>query len=53
MMYKTTSNFLKLFGLTNLDELPELPRYKIDENEQIVIEDVIEENESSKNDTVQ
>ena len=33
-MYKTTSNFLKMFGITNLEELPELPRYKIDENEQ-------------------
>lgn len=43
-MYKTTQNFLKMFGLTNLEELPELPRYKIDENDQIVIDDVIEEN---------
>lgn len=42
-MYKTTITFLKMFGLTNLEELPELPRYKIDENEQIVIDDVIEE----------
>ena len=43
-MYKTTSNFLKMFGITNLEELPELPRYKIDENDQIVIDDVIEQN---------
>jgi len=43
-MYKTTQNFLKMFGLTNLEELPELPRYKVDENDQIVIDDVIEEN---------
>ena len=38
-MYKTTANFLKMFGMNNLDELPELPKYKLDENEQIVIED--------------
>ena len=31
-----------MFGISNLDELPELPRYKIDENEQIVIEDIME-----------
>lgn len=37
-MYKTTANFLKMFGMNNLDELPELPKYKLDENEQIVIE---------------
>ena len=41
-MYKVTNKFLKMFGISNLDELPELPRYKLDENEQIVIEDVIE-----------
>ena len=29
-------------GLSNLDELPELPRYKLDENKQIVIDDIIE-----------
>lgn len=42
-MYQTTNEFLKTFGFSNLDELPELPRYKIDENEQIVIDDIIEE----------
>ncbi len=40
--YRTTNEFLKLFGLSNLDELPELPRYKLDENKQIVIDDIIE-----------
>lgn len=40
--YKTTREFLKLFGMSSLEELPELPRYKIDENEQIVIDDLIE-----------
>lgn len=44
-MYRTTKNFLKMFGMTNLEELPELPKYKIDENDQIVIDDVIEKNE--------
>ncbi len=39
--YKTTQEFLKTFGISNLDELPELPKYKIDENEQIVIDDII------------
>lgn len=41
--YKTTDEFLKIFGLSSLDDLPELPRYKIDENEQIVIDDIIED----------
>ena len=41
--YEVTENFLKMFGISNLDELPELPRYKLDENEQIVIEDLLEE----------
>jgi len=45
-LYKVTSNFMKMFGISSLDELPELPRYKLDENEQIVIDDVIEENEN-------
>ena len=43
-MYQTTKEFLRLFGYTSLEELPELPRYKLDENQQIVIEDIIEEN---------
>lgn len=42
--YRTTKEFLRLFGMTSIDELPELPRYKIDENEQIVIDELIEEN---------
>ena len=51
-MYRTTSKFLKMFGLESLDQLPELPKYKLDENQQIVIDDVIEENtdNSEKND---
>lgn len=41
-MYSITTQFLKMFGMTSLDELPELPRYKLDENQQIVIDDIIE-----------
>ena len=44
-IYKTTPEFLKMFGISSLDELPELPKYKIDENEQIVIDEIIEEKE--------
>ena len=44
MSYKTTNKFLKMFGYTSLNELPELPKYKIDENKQIVIDEIIEEN---------
>ena len=44
-MYQVTDNFLKMFGISSLDELPDLPRYKIDENEQIVIDDLPVENE--------
>lgn len=42
MSYKTTNEFLRMFGYTSLEELPELPRYKLDENKQIVIDDLIE-----------
>ena len=45
MSYKTTSEFLKMFGYTSLKDLPDLPRYKVDENHQIVIDELIEENE--------
>ena len=41
--YQTTKEFLRLFGYTSLEDLPELPRYKLDENQQIVIDDIIEE----------
>jgi len=47
-MYSTTSNFLKMFGITNLEELPELPRYKVDENQQIVIDDIIKDEEEKE-----
>ena len=48
MSYKTTDEFLKMFGYSSLDDLPELPRYKLDENKQIVIDDLIEENETKE-----
>lgn len=44
MTYKTSKEFLKMFGISSLSELPALPRYKLDENRQIVIDEIIEEN---------
>ena len=43
-MYGVTNEFMKMFGITSLDELPELPKYKLDENRQIIIDDIIKEN---------
>lgn len=43
--YSTTKEFLRMFGLDSLEQLPELPRYKLDENQQIVIDDIIDEKE--------
>lgn len=45
MSYKTTNEFLRMFGYSSLEDLPELPRYKLDENKQIVIDDLVEEKE--------
>ncbi len=45
MSYKTTNEFLKMFGYKTLKDLPELPRYKVDENRQIVIDEIIENEE--------
>ncbi len=50
MTYKTNNEFLKMFGYESLKDLPELPKYKLDSNKQIVIEDLIEEND--KNETI-
>lgn len=47
-IYSVTNEFLKMFGISSLEELPELPKYKIDENEQIVIDEIIKE-EPNKN----
>lgn len=40
--YKPTLEFLKMFGYESLSDLPELPKYKLDANRQIVIEELIE-----------
>lgn len=40
MTYKTTDEFLKMFGYSSLDELPELPKYKLDSNQQIIIDEL-------------
>jgi len=40
--YKTTTEFLKLFGYETLANLPELPKYKLDANRQIVIDELVE-----------
>lgn len=45
MSYKTTNEFLKMFGYTSLNDLPELPKYKLDENQQIVIDELVDEKE--------
>lgn len=52
MTYVTTDKFLKMFGYTSLNDLPELPRYKLDENQQIVIDDLIENEEVEKKEIV-
>ena len=41
MTYTTSNEFLKMFGYTSLNDLPELPRYKLDSNKQIVIDDIV------------
>lgn len=48
MTYVTSNEFLKMFGYTSLNDLPELPRYKLDENQQIVIDDLVENNKEKE-----
>ena len=43
MSYKTTQEFLRMFGYKSLKDLPELPKYKLDENQQIVLDDLVQE----------
>lgn len=38
-----------MFGLSSLKDLPELPKYKLDSNKQIVIDEVIDGIDESKN----
>ncbi len=47
-MYITTDNFLKMFGYSSLEDLPELPRYRVDENQQIIIDDLVEQKETNE-----
>ncbi len=42
MTYKVTTDFLKMFGLKSLKDLPELPKYKLDSNRQVVIDELVE-----------
>lgn len=57
MSYKTTHEFLKMFGYSSLKDLPELPRYKLDSNQQIVIDELVEnetiENEEIKDENIE
>lgn len=59
MTYRVTQEFLKTFGLNSLKELPELPKYKLDSNRQIVIDEIEEEapmpskNESDDNENIE
>lgn len=52
MSYKTTDEFLKMFGYSSLNDLPELPRYKLDSNQQIVIDDLVENEEKSNDEDI-
>ena len=36
-----------MFGMSSLEELPELPKYKLDENQQLVIDDIIPSEDKS------
>ena len=55
MSYTITEEFLKKFGLNTIEDLPELPKYKMNENRQIVediesITDKEKEEEGEDND---
>ncbi len=52
MAYKVTEQFLKKFGLNTLKDLPKLPQYKVDENQQIVIDDIIIENKNEEDESL-
>ena len=43
--YRTTKDFLKMFGYTSLKDLPKLPNYKLDDNKQIIIDEIVERND--------
>ena len=48
MTYKVTDEFLKMFGLNSIKDLPELPKYKLDSNRQIVIDELEESTENKE-----
>lgn len=48
MSYITTQDFLKMFGYKTLNDLPRLPKFKLDENRQIIIDDLFEQEEIEK-----
>ncbi len=44
MTFSTTTHFLKMFGMSNLSDFARFTKkYKLDENRQIVIDEIIEE----------
>lgn len=51
--YSTTKEFLRMFGIESLEQLPELPRYKLDENRQIVINDLIDEKDGIESEKIE
>ena len=48
MTYRVTDEFLKMFGLKSIKDLPELPKYKLDSNRQIVIDELEKEENIDK-----
>lgn len=53
-MYKVSNEFLKTFGLSSLDELPELPKVKEKMPEQLEIEEIAhKENQNETNEYIQ
>ena len=51
-MYRVTNEFLKTFGLSSLDELPELPKIKEDVPEQLEIEEMPKKEEIAEQEPV-
>ena len=49
MTYRVTDEFLKMFGLKSIKNLPELPKYKLDSNRQIVIDELEKEENIDEN----
>ena len=47
MTYKVTTDFMKMFGIKSLKDLPDLPKYKLDSNRQIVIDELVEDVEEN------